>query len=214
MIRLEDSGPGVGTRPGASPAQRLRQVRRVGGLLPELGVRIAPTGNGHVAITLPAELAEIFLEDLQQRAQEWAHAMRKARLEEAERQARLVAESRARSGEMEQQEDAWLERYEQARGQGRGHRQAVHQVAGYDPKTPRGLQQNLPVFLVAEGIARARARAKAQARVRRTAEIITLTRQGLSRWAIGDRLGISYAIVCLTLNRAGIEVPDRRRRTT
>ncbi len=214
MIQLEESAPAIPALPVPTPTTRLRQVRALGQLLPDLGVQIAPAGEGRMAITLPAEMGELWLEDLQHRAKEWAAAIRRSRVKEAERQAELTAETRASSGAMEQEEDAWLIAYDEARGQGKGHWTAVHQVAGYDPTLPRRLQfpESLGPHTVHEGIKHALARRRRVQRAERRQEMIALLEHGLTIQAIADQTGLSYCGVRWNLKQAGIRARDRRRK--
>jgi len=212
MIRLEDSAPTVPALPVLSPITRLRRVRSLGQLVPELGVQITPTGNGHVAIELPAEVAELFLEDLHQRAASWVQAMQRSRLLEQEQQAQWAVERGQHAQRLEAQEDAWLAEYTRLKAEGKGHREALHRITGYDPTAPRSGQDYLPVQMVHEGIGRARSRAKAQAREHRTAEIVRLTREGLGRQEIADKVGLSFTWVTWLLKQAGVKLPDRRLR--
>jgi len=152
------------------------------------------------------------LEQLHEETEAARADQRRARIETAERRAHQLAGSA--SGGLSGHEDDWLLKYDELRKEGKGHLEAIHHIAGYDPKAPRQLQDHIPMDLVVPGISRARARAKAQAGERRNAEIISLARDGLSRREIADRLTLSYAIVCLALTRAGIHPPDRRRKTT
>ncbi len=210
MIRLEDP-PAVPALPAPSPITRLRQVRSLGQLLPDLGVQIAPTGDGEVLVRLPAAMAELFIEDLHARAQEWAQAMRRARVQEAEHTAHLAMEARARAGAIEQEEDTWLAAYDEARRQGTGHWAAVHQVAGYDP-TRRGRQDCLGVHGVCDGITRALARRRRAQRAERRQEMVALLEHGLTIQAIADQVGLSYSAVRWNLKQAGIRARDRRRK--
>ncbi len=210
MIRLEDP-PAVPALAVPTPTTRLRQVRALGQLLPELGVHIAPAGEGRMAITLPAEMAELYLEDLQQRAVEWHQAMRTARVQEAEHTAHLAMEARACAGAIEQEEDTWLAGYDEARRQGKGHWAAVHQVAGYDP-TRRGRQDCLGVHGVCDGITRAQARRRRAQRAARRQEMIALLDHGLTIQQIADQTGRSYCGVRWNLKQAGVKARDRRRK--
>jgi len=211
MIRL-DEAPAVPALPVLSPITRLRRVRGLGQLVPELGVQITPTGNGHVAIELPAEVAELFLEDLHQRAASWVQAMQRSRLLEQEQQAALAVENAQGWTRLERDEDAWLERYNEARRQGAGHMAAVHEIAGYDPTLPRRGQDCLSVQMVQEGIQHARARASRERVEERTAEMLQLVEAGLTCRDIADRLGVSEALVRFRLKEANVSLPDRRRR--
>ncbi len=213
MIQLADSAPAIPARPVPSPTTRLRQVRSLGQFLPDLGVQIAPAGDGRVAVTLPAEVAELFLEDLEQRAQEWAQAMRKARVQEAEHTAHLEMEARARTGAIAREEDSWLLAYDEARRQGKGHWAAIHQVAGYDPTMPRRLQfpESLGPHMVRDGITRAMARRRSAQRAHRRQEMVALLERGLTIQAIADQVGLSYHAVRWNLKQGGVRARDRRR---
>ena len=91
-------------------------MRTLGGILPGLGVSITPDDDGHVSVRLPAEVAELFILDLEQRAKGWQEAMRQARLEETRRQAEIKVFLNATSRKLQAEEDAWLAEYERVRG--------------------------------------------------------------------------------------------------
>jgi len=212
MIQLEESVPAVPALPSQDPTRRRRFANSLAGALPDLGVSVAPAGDGQYVVTLPAAMAELFLVDLEGRAQEWAHALRKARVAEQEQQATLAVENAQGWTRLERDEDAWLERYTEARRQGKGHLAAVHAIAGYDPTVPRRGQDCLSVQLVHGGIQHARVRAKRGRQEERRGEIVKLAEAGLSRWEIADRLGVSYQLVLLRLKESGVVVRDRRKK--
>ena len=212
MIRREDSAPAVPALPSQDPTRRRRLANSLAGVLPELGVTVAANGDGQYTITLPAAMAELFLVDLEGRAQEWAVALRRARVAEQEQQATLAVENAQGWKRLEEQEDTWLAEYTRLKAEGKGHREALHRITGYDPTAPRSGQDYLPVQMVHEGIGRARSRAKAQAREHRTAEIVRLTREGLGRQEIADKVGLSFTWVTWLLKHAGVTLPDRRLR--
>ena len=178
----------------SSPDARLRRVRTLGGILPGLGVRIMPDDDGHVSVRLPAEVAELFILDLEKRAKEWQEAMRQGRLEETRRQAEIKVFLNATRRKLQAEEDAWLAEYERVRGQGT-YREAIHRIAGYNPATPRRLQDYIPLTVVEEGIHHARARARTRRLAERNAEIVKLAQGGLSRRKIAARLGLTYTTV-------------------
>lgn len=186
--------------PRVSVPMRQRQVRTLGSVLPALGVSITPSEDGHVSVRLPAEVAELFLLDLEQRARAWQEAMRKARLQEQTRQAELRAHSEETRRQMEGQEDAWATEYERLRVEGKGHREALRLVRG-----PAGGEAPL-MTAVEMGIRAALSRRKARERGSRNAEICRLAGEGLTRWEISDRLRLTYALVHAVLKQAGVPV--------
>jgi len=210
--QAEASAPTVPALPSQDPTRRRRFANNLAGVLPELGVTVAANGDGQYTITLPAAMAELFLVDLEGRAQEWAIALRKARVADQEQQATLTVERGQHAQRLEAQEDAWLAKYEEARRQGAGHLAAVHEIAGYDPTLPRRGQDCLSVQMVQEGIQHARARASRGRVEERTAEILQLVEAGLSCRDIADHLGVSEALVRFRLKEAGVKLPDRRKR--
>jgi DNA-binding NarL/FixJ family response regulator len=194
----------------SSPDARLRRVRTLGGILPALGVTVTPSGDGQVSVRLPAEVAELFLLDLEQRTQEWAEGMRQMRLEETRRQAEIKVFLNATSRKLQAEEEAWLAEYERLRGQGTTHREAIHRIAGYDPATPRRLQDYIPLTVVEEGIHHARARARTRRLAERNEEIVKLAQGGLSRRKIAARLGLTYTTVWRVLKATKTPVPGVR----
>lgn len=186
--------------PRASVPMRQRQVRTLGSVLPALGVSIIPSEDGHVSVRLPAEVAELFLLDLEQRARAWQEAMRKARLQEQTRQAELRAHSEETRRQVEAQEDAWAAEYERLRVEGKGHREALHLVRG-----PAGREAPL-MTAVEMGLRTALSRRKRRAREARNAAICRLAGEGLTRCEISDRLRLPYYIVHAVLKHAGVLV--------
>lgn len=179
---------------------RQRQVRTLGTVLPALGVSITPSEDGHVSVHLPAEVAELFLLDLEQRAKEWQEAMRKARLQEQTRQAELRAHSEETCRHVEAQEDRWTVEYERLRAGGKGRREALWIVRGPEEEGA------VSVTMLEMGIAASRARRKAQARATRDAAIARLAEEGLTRREIADKLGLEYSTVNVIVRRQGIPV--------
>lgn len=187
------------------PMTRARHVRALSPVLPGLGVTITPAEDGQVSIRLPAEVAELFLCDLEQRAQEWQAAMQKARLQESERQAVLRAHSEATRQRVEAQEDAWAAEYDRLWAEGRGHQEILHIIRG--PDTPEA-----PLLdTITMGIQFSKARQRTRDRHAREAEIRRLAEEGLSRREIADRLRLNYAMVQWVVRRAGVPVQPRRR---
>jgi hypothetical protein len=167
-------------------------------------VEIQPLPDGRTAVLLPSELTEVFVQDLQQRAQEWQEALRRARIQEIEHNAQLqVATGEARR-KMELRENAWTEEYLRLRNQKKGHREALNIIRG--PKE----RDAVLVTDVELGIQNALGRSRRRHREARNAEIVRLAGEGLSRQAISDTLRISYCSVHQVLNRAGIRVQDAR----
>ncbi len=189
-----------------SPDVRLRRVHARSDLLPALGVRIAPTGDGQVNITLPANMAEMFLVDLEHRAKEWEAAMRKARIEEIRHQVALDLASGEALRACAAEQDGWAEEYERLRAQGKGHREALNLIRG--PKE----REALTVTSIELGVQEAQGRRKRRQRAARNAEIVRLASEGHSRQEIADLLGIAYITVRLALKKAGVAVSDARHR--
>lgn len=65
------SSPLPDMRPARTATQRLRHVRSTVAALPDLDLEIQSTGDGRKAVLLPPVLLDVFVEDLQHRAQEW-----------------------------------------------------------------------------------------------------------------------------------------------
>jgi hypothetical protein len=179
-------------------------VRPLAGILPRLGVTITPDDDGHVSVRLPAEVAELFLLDLEQRAKEWQTAMQRARLQEIERNAELQAATGESLRQWEAQEDAWAEEYEKLWAKGKGHREALHIIRGPNDRDA------ILVTDVEIGVRASLARQRRRRREARDEEICRLGREGVSRQGISDALRISYYIVNHVLNRVGISPRDAR----
>ena len=132
---MSKAGPGglparLGSFPG-SPDARLRRVHSLKrDILPAMGVSIAPAEAGQVTVCLPAEVAELFLLDLEQRGQEWQEAMRKARILEMRRAAELDTASGASLRAFQATQDGWAEEYQTLRTNGKGHREALNIIPG------------------------------------------------------------------------------------
>jgi hypothetical protein len=179
-------------------------VRTLSGILSGLGVSITPSDDGQVSVRLPAEVAELFLLDLEQRAREWQEAMQKARIQEIQRNAELQAATGEALRGWQAQEDAWAVEYEKLRAKGKGHREALHIIRGSNDRD--AVLVTDVELAVQAGLARLRRRQ----REARDGEICRLAREGLSRQVISDTLRISYFIVHRVLNRAGIPARDAR----
>jgi hypothetical protein len=170
-----------------------------------LGLTIEPAADGRVIVTLPPQIARVFLEDLEQRALAWREALRKADLAERQRAAELRALSDETRLQVEAQEDGWLADYEQLRAEGRGHREALHIIRGPD-------EEDAPLLgAIAMGIRDSLSRRKAQARATRNADICRLAQAGLGRQEIADRLNLQHQLMNLVLHQAGF--PLERQRT-
>ena len=211
MIEREESFPALPAlpaRPGSltgSPGTRLRKVRTLGGILPSLGVRVIPSDNGTVNVQLPAEVAELFILDLEQRAQEWKEAMGKARLQEMQRAAELQAESGEARRKWEAQTEEWALEYQRLRAKGKGHREALHAIRG--PNNGDAETVTAVEMAVQAGAARLRRRQ----REARDAEILRLAGDRFPRQAIADALRISYHTVRVVLKKANAPTKDARR---
>jgi hypothetical protein len=182
----------------------LRRVRPLAGILPSLGVSIAPSDNGTVNVQLPAEVAELFLLDLEQRAQEWKEAMGKARLQEIEHNAELQVASGEARRKAEGQEDAWAKEYLRLRAKGKGHREALHIIRGSNGRD--AILVTDVELAVQTGLARLRRRR----RETRDGEICRLAREGVSRQAISDTLRIPHQTVRSILKKANVPARDAR----
>ncbi len=187
-----------------SPDVRLRRVHSMSDLLPGLGVRVTPAEDGRLSVSLPAEMAELFLVDLEHRAKEWEFALRKARIEEIRRQVELEAATGEALRECREREDGWLLEYEKLRKQGKGHREALNIIRG--PKD----REALCVTSIELGIVAARGRRRRQQREARKAEVLRLVDEGRSTQGIADALGIDYQTVRSVLRSAGAPVRDAR----
>ncbi len=174
-------------------------------VLAALGLTIEPAADGRVSVTFPPQIARVFLEDLEQRALAWREALRKADLAERQRAAELRAVSEETRLQVEAQEDGWLADYEQLRKEGKGHRESLGIILGLDEEAAPLLSRSA----IAEGIRASLSRRKAQARATRNAEICRLA-TSLARQEIADRLNLSYQVVRLVLQRAGVSVPRQR----
>ena len=179
-------------------------MRTLSGILPGLGLSITPSDDGQVSVRLPAEVAELFLLDLEQRAREWQEAMQKARIQEIRRNAELQAATGEALRGWQAQEDAWAVEYEKLRAKGKGHREALHIIRGPNDRDA------VLVTDVELGVQAGLARLRRRRREARDGEICQLARKGLSRQTISDTLRISYCIVHRVLNRAGIPARDAR----
>jgi hypothetical protein len=201
-----------------SPTVRWRRVHTLACILPALGVRVTSLADGRVNVSLPAEVAELFILDLEQRAAEWEAAMRSARVAEARRQAEVLAERGTARCLLESQEEDWARQYARLRARGLGHRPALHQIH-------EGLEDKPGITSVELGVSQGRARlyqrgemdrpgkGTREAAAARRAEIVRLAQEeGKSRREIADTLGVSYCLVLQCLQAAGIAVPDRRKR--
>jgi hypothetical protein len=169
-----------------------------------MGVSIAPAEAGQVTVCLPAEVAELFLLDLEQRGQEWQEAMRKARILEMRRAAELDTASGASLRAFQATQDGWAEEYQTLRTNGKGHREALNIIPG--PKE----RDAITVTDVELGIQAAMGRRGRRRREARNADIIRLAGEGRSRQAIADALGVRYQIVLAVLKKAGVTVRDAR----
>ncbi len=219
------NGDGAGGLPAVrggdppSPISRLRTVRALASTLPAIGVEMQSLPDGRTAIILPAEIAEVFVQDLEQRAREWQEAIRRVRLKEqaeaAERAAGLAVIQRHNEAEEERLALA----YAQCRERGQGHREALRTVAGVKAgdRIPGG---SLVAEQIQRGLARLRrsgllprpVRLRGKAKAEREAAILALAQQGINRREIADRVKLEYANVCAVLKRAGMIVPDERKR--
>ncbi len=187
-----------------SPQVRLRKVRALHSILPSLGVSIAPGGNGTVNVQLPAEVAELFIEDLDKRAQEWQEAMRNARLQEIQQNADRKAAIGEGRRQLAAREDAWAEEYQRLRAEGTGHREALHII--------RGPQERDAVLItdLERGIQESMARSRRRHREARDAEVCRLAKEGLSGPEIADALRLLYPTVKVILKKAGVSIRDAR----
>jgi tRNA A37 N6-isopentenylltransferase MiaA len=167
-------------------------------------VSIVPSDNGTVNVQLPAEVAELFLLDLEQRAKEWQEAMHKARLQEIQRNAELKAATGESLRQWEAQEESWAVEYEKLWAKGKGHREALHIIRGSNDRDA------ILVTDVEIAVQAGLARLRRQRRKARDEEICRLGREGVSRQGISDALRISYSIVNHVLNRVGISPRDAR----
>jgi hypothetical protein len=186
---------------------RQRRIRTLSDVLPALGVTITPDEDGHVNVRLPAEVAELFLLDLQGRAEEWKEAMRKARIQECQRAAELRALSDETRLQVEAQEDGWLADYERLRAEGKGHRESLGMILGLDEEAAPLLSRSA----IAEGIRVSLSRRKAQARAAPNADICRLAEEGLTRQEIADQLRLQHQTVSLALKKAGVPVKAGRK---
>lgn len=187
-----------------SPGARLRKVRALGSVLPALGVSITPSDDGQVSVHLPAEVAELFILDLEKRAREWQEAMRNARILEIRRAAELQAATGEALREWQAKEEAWALEYEELRAKGKGHREALHVIRGPNDR------EAVTVTDVELGVQAGLARLRRRRREARDDEICRLAREGLSRQAISDALRIPYPIVLRVLRKAQVPARDAR----
>jgi hypothetical protein len=195
------SAPGlVRTEETPTPANlRLRQAHAASDLLPSLGLNVAPTTAGRLAVEMPAHLAELFLADLEQRAGEWKEAMRKARVEELKRAAELQAATGEARRQWEATADGWTRTYLALRDAGKGHREALRWIRGPKPRLEQPQIGTIELG-VQEGLARIRAKVRDD----RAAAVCRLAKAGKTRQEIADALRLDYQRVTLILQKAGI----------
>ncbi len=186
-----------------SPVRRLRRARSVAAAVAGLGLQVRSLPNGQRSITLPAELMEFFVADMEHRLAEWKEQARKARVEEQRREAMLRVESGEARREWDATADAWATEYLHLRDAGQGHREALRTIRGPQPDRKAHPQVGVIELGVKEGLARRRAQ--------RHAEVLRLAEAGKSRQDIADKLRLHYVTVTNILLRAGVPLPGCRK---
>ncbi len=200
----DDNGGVLGPiRNTPSPLRRLRRARTVTAALPGLDLQIRSLPNGQRSITLPAELMEFFVADMEHRLAEWKEQTRKARVEEQQREAVLRVQTGEARREWDATADQWTAQYLKLREEGKGYRESLRLIRG--PKTDR--RESPQICEIELGIREGLARRREQ----RHADVISLARDGMPRQAIADKLRLHHTTVSQILRGAGLTMPDQRR---
>jgi Homeodomain-like domain len=199
-LALVTAGPAPALPSGGTITLRHRHVTATAAMFTSTDLEIQSLPDGRSAVILPTELADLFAQDLLNRAEEWQTQLRKAHNDERRRQAERTVQDAERRRLQEATEDRWRTAYDRLRDAGKGHRETLHLLHGN-----KGRREFPQICEIALSITNSQARQRAREREQRRAEICRLAQEGFATQEISDRTRIPYNTVYVTLKRAGVQ---------